>query len=139
MSGLDDEQHRSGQTPKFSLKWLFAIPAIVGLCYAGSIGAMAWLLLISVILLLRPRPFSIGFALAMWLYAAVAWFHILTLSWPSPPPGTAAEKLAAEAHGRQVARVVGLHTVGMLAAGLVGGGFLHLASRNEDRESQSSP
>lgn len=125
--------------PRFSLKWLFAIPALVGLCYAGSIGAMAWLLLISVILLLRPRPFSIGFALAMWLYAAVAWFHILTLIWPSPPPSTAAEKLAAEAHGHRVARVLGVHTLGMLAAGLVGGGFLHLACRNEDRESQSSP
>jgi hypothetical protein len=125
--------------PRFSLKWLFAIPAVVGLCYAGSIGAMAWLLLISFFLLLRPRPFSIGFALAMWLYTAVAWYQILSVIRPSGPPTTAAEKLAAEAQGRQVARAVGIHTVGMLAAGLVGGGFLHLACRNEDRESQSSP
>lgn len=117
--------------PKFSLKWLFAAPVVVGTCYVGGLASMVWLLLISVFLLLKPRPFSIGFAFSMWLYTFVAAHHLISAIHPMAVPETKEERMASEAYGRYLFRVVGLHAVGMLGAGLAGGAFLHWAAYHD--------
>ncbi len=117
--------------PKFSLKWLFAAPVIVGLSYVGGLASMVWLLLISVFLLLKPRPFTIGFAFTMWLYTFAAGHHVISAIRLTRMPENKEERVAYDAYERYFFRLLGMHSVGMLGAGLAGGSFLHWAANRD--------